>query len=79
MIRRIRLRHVLAALAILLVSIALAGWLILSPEKVDTLAPGEAATGVLRGETPVPLRRDTMGRTTATRARKASAADALCA
>ncbi|EPR30638.1 hydrolase CocE/NonD family protein [Alkalidesulfovibrio alkalitolerans DSM 16529] len=42
MIRRIRLRHVLAALAILLVSIALAGWLILSPEKVDTLAPGEA-------------------------------------
>ena len=43
-----------------------------------TLAPGESAAGVLRGETPVPLRRDTIGRpTSAPRARKASAADAL--
>ena len=42
MIRRIRLRHVLAALAILLAGVALAGWLVLSPERIDTLAPGEA-------------------------------------
>lgn len=45
--------------------------------EYGTLAPGEAATGVLRGETPVPLRRDTIGRSTTTRARRSSAADAL--
>ncbi|MGO2684086.1 MAG: RecQ family ATP-dependent DNA helicase, partial [Microbacterium sp.] len=39
-----------------------------------TLAPGEVAGGVLQGETPVPLRKDTMGRVSAGRARKASAA-----
>ncbi|GAB3598317.1 DNA helicase RecQ [Microbacterium tumbae] len=43
-----------------------------------TLAPGEAAAGVLRGETPVPLRKDTMGRVSGgSRARKASAAETL--
>jgi ATP-dependent DNA helicase RecQ len=42
-----------------------------------TLAPGEQAPGVLRGETPVPLRKDTIGRPTATRTRKASPADAV--
>jgi ATP-dependent DNA helicase RecQ len=42
-----------------------------------TLAPGEQAPGVLRGETPVPLRKDTIGRPTATRARKATAADTV--
>ncbi|WP_091229597.1 DNA helicase RecQ [Microbacterium sp. 3J1] len=43
-----------------------------------TLAPGEQAAGVLRGETPVPLRKDTIGRPSSpSRARKASAADAL--
>ncbi|MGO2747258.1 DNA helicase RecQ [Microbacterium sp.] len=39
-----------------------------------TLAPGDAAAGVLKGETPVPLRKDTMGRVSASRARKTSAA-----
>ncbi len=55
----------------------LARGILVAQGEYGTLAPGEAATGVLRGETPVPLRRDTMGRTTTTRARKASAADAL--
>ncbi|MFD5213721.1 DNA helicase RecQ [Microbacterium sp. NPDC058345] len=55
----------------------LARGILVAQGEYGTLAPGDAATGVLRGETPVPLRRDTMGRTTATRARKASAADAL--
>ena len=46
--------------------------------EYGTLAPGEPAGGVLKGETPVPLRKDTIGRPTASgRARKASAADAL--
>ncbi len=55
----------------------LARGILVAQGEYGTLAPGEAAAGVLRGETPVPLRRDTMGRTTATRTRKASAADAL--
>ncbi|MFP1601139.1 DNA helicase RecQ [Microbacterium sp. 2216-1] len=55
----------------------LARGILLAQGDYGTLAPGEAAGGVLRGETPVPLRRDTIGRTTATRQRKASAADAL--
>lgn len=43
-----------------------------------TLAPGAQAGGVLKGDTPVPLRKDTIGRPTSSpRARKASAADAL--
>ncbi|MCA1307055.1 DNA helicase RecQ [Microbacterium esteraromaticum] len=55
----------------------LARGILLAQGDYGTLAPGEAAGGVLRGETPVPLRRDTIGRTTATRQRKGSAADAL--
>ena len=43
-----------------------------------TLAPGAQAGGVLKGDTPVPLRKDTIGRPASSpRARKASAADAL--
>nr|WP_314844711.1 DNA helicase RecQ [uncultured Microbacterium sp.] len=46
--------------------------------EYGTLAPGEQAAGVLKGETPVPLRKDTIGRpASAPRSRKASAADAL--
>ncbi len=46
--------------------------------EYGTLAPGEQAAGVLKGETPVPLRKDTIGRPASSpRARKASAADAL--
>lgn len=45
--------------------------------EYGTLAPGEQAAGVLRGETAVPLRKDTIGRVTTTRARKATAADAV--
>ncbi|MCR2808177.1 MULTISPECIES: DNA helicase RecQ [unclassified Microbacterium] len=47
--------------------------------EYGTLALGEPAGSVLRGETPVPLRRDVLGRTGggAPRARKAAAADAL--
>ncbi|MEV4669744.1 DNA helicase RecQ [Microbacterium sp. LWO12-1.2] len=56
----------------------LARGILVAQGDYGTLAPGEQAAGVLRGETPVPLRKDTIGRpTTATRARKASAADAL--
>jgi len=46
--------------------------------EYGTLASGAEAPGVLKGETPVPLRKDTIGRPSSpTRARKASAADAL--
>jgi ATP-dependent DNA helicase RecQ len=48
--------------------------------EYGTLALGEPAGGVLRGDGPVPLRRDVLGRTGAggsSRARKASASDAL--
>src|SRR5690606_9652493 len=38
---------------------------------------GDSGPAVLRGETEVPLRKDTMGRTSATRARKAPASDAV--
>jgi ATP-dependent DNA helicase RecQ len=38
-----------------------------------TLALGEPASGVLRGETPVPLRHDVMGRVSVPRTRKAAA------
>ena len=56
----------------------LARGILVAQGDYGTLAPGEQAAGVLRGETPVPLRKDTIGRpATATRARKASAADAL--
>jgi len=48
---------------------------ILVPQgEYGTLAPGEAAGAVMRGETPVPLRKDTIGRVSAGRARRTSAA-----
>jgi ATP-dependent DNA helicase RecQ len=42
-----------------------------------TLALAEPAAAVLRGETPVPLRRDVIGRASAPRVRKAAASDSL--
>ncbi|WP_223627590.1 DNA helicase RecQ [Microbacterium sp. EST19A] len=56
----------------------LARGILVAQGDYGTLAPGEAAAAVLRGETPVPLRKDTIGRpASSSRARKASAADAL--
>ncbi|MCI1019924.1 DNA helicase RecQ [Microbacterium sp. C5A9] len=56
----------------------LARGIIVAQGDYGTLAPGEQAGGVLKGETPVPLRKDTIGRpASAPRGRKASAADAL--
>ena len=52
----------------------LARGILVAQGDYGTLAPGEAAAGVLKGETPVPLRKDTMGRVSGGRARKASAA-----
>ena len=55
----------------------LARGILVAQGDYGTLAPGEQSA-VLRGETPVPLRKDTIGRPTSSpRARKASAADAL--
>lgn len=56
----------------------LARGIIVAQGDYGTLAPGEQAAGVLKGETAVPLRKDTIGRPASSpRARKASAADAL--
>ncbi|SIT84577.1 DNA helicase RecQ [Microbacterium sp. RU33B] len=57
----------------------LARGLLVAQGEYGTLALGEAAAGVLRGETAVPLRRDTIGRTggASARARKAAATDSL--
>jgi len=56
----------------------LARGILVAQGDYGTLAPGGQSAGVLRGETPVPLRKDTIGRPTSSpRARKASAADAL--
>lgn len=55
----------------------LARGILVAQGDYGTLAPGEAAAGVLKGETAVPLRKDTMGRVSASRARKTSAASAL--
>ncbi len=55
----------------------LARGILVAQGEYGTLAPGDAAGGVLRGDTPVPLRKDTIGRVTASRTRKTSAADAL--
>ncbi|WP_404474658.1 DNA helicase RecQ [Microbacterium aerolatum] len=57
----------------------LARGILVAQGDYGTLAPGEVSGGVLKGETPVPLRKDTMGRTGGGRAgggraRKASAA-----
>ncbi len=51
---------------------------ILIPQgEYGTLALGEPAAAVLRGETPVPLRRDVLGRGSTARVRKAAASDSL--
>jgi len=56
----------------------LARGILIAQGEYGTLGLGEPAGGVLRGETAVPLRKDTIGRSSsAGRARKASAADAL--
>ncbi|MEV7610675.1 DNA helicase RecQ [Microbacterium sp. NPDC089320] len=56
----------------------LARGIIVAQGDYGTLAPGEQSAGVLKGETAVPLRKDTIGRPASSpRARKASAADAL--
>ena len=55
----------------------LARGILVAQGDYGTLAPGEQAAGVLKGETAVPLRKDTIGRATTVRARKASAADAV--
>ncbi|MHC2998334.1 DNA helicase RecQ [Microbacterium sp. HJ5] len=55
----------------------LARGILLSRGEYGTLALGEPAAGVLRGETPVPLRRDVLGRSTTPRVRKVSASDTL--
>lgn len=52
----------------------LARGILVAQGDYGTLAPGEVATGVLSGETPVPLRKDTIGRVSVSRARKTSAA-----
>jgi len=51
----------------------LARGILVARGEYGTLALGEAAGGVLRGETPVPLRRDVMGRVSVPRTRKSAA------
>ncbi|NNH03440.1 DNA helicase RecQ [Microbacterium ulmi] len=55
----------------------LARRLLVARGEYGTLALSEASAGVLKGETAVPLRRDSMGRAAATRVRKATASDSL--
>ncbi|MGX1792995.1 DNA helicase RecQ [Microbacterium sp. NPDC055312] len=56
----------------------LARGILVAQGEYGTLAPGEAAAGVLRGETAVPLRKDTMGRAGgSSRVRKAPASASL--
>ncbi|GAA1467383.1 DNA helicase RecQ [Microbacterium thalassium] len=56
----------------------LARGILVARGEYGTLALGEPASGVLRGETPVPLRRDVLGRTGgAPRQRKVSASESL--
>ncbi|MFJ4045634.1 DNA helicase RecQ [Microbacterium sp. NPDC089987] len=56
----------------------LARGILVAQGEYGTLAPGDAASGVLRGETAVPLRKDTMGRVGgSSRARKAPASAAV--
>jgi ATP-dependent DNA helicase RecQ len=56
----------------------LARGILVARGEYGTLGLGEPAAGVLRGETPVPLRRDVMGRTGgAPRVRKISASDTV--
>jgi len=55
----------------------LARGILMAQGEYGTLAPGEQAAAVLRGEMQVPLRKDTIGRATTTRARKSTSADAV--
>ncbi|WOF22675.1 DNA helicase RecQ [Microbacterium betulae] len=55
----------------------LARGLLASQGEYGTLALSEASAGVLRGESPVPLRKDVIGRTTQAAVRKVTAADTL--
>ncbi|WP_374315774.1 RQC domain-containing protein, partial [Microbacterium sp.] len=56
----------------------LARGILVARGEYGTLALGESAAGVLKGETPVPLRRDALGRSGgAPRVRKVSASDTL--
>ncbi|MFG6402271.1 DNA helicase RecQ [Microbacterium sp. P04] len=58
----------------------LARGVLVAQGEYGTLALGEAGTGVLRGETPVPLRRDTLGRAASSgnaRVRKSAAAESV--
>ncbi|MFC4138765.1 MULTISPECIES: DNA helicase RecQ [unclassified Microbacterium] len=55
----------------------LAGGILVAQGEYGTLAPGEAAAGVLRGETPVPLRKDIIGRVSVAKTRKSAASDSL--
>ncbi|MDZ8171458.1 DNA helicase RecQ [Microbacterium sp. SSW1-59] len=58
----------------------LARGILVARGEYGTLALGDPATGVLRGETPVPLRRDVLGRGGSgggSRSRKSAAADTL--
>ncbi|MFG6503470.1 DNA helicase RecQ [Microbacterium sp. P05] len=60
----------------------LARGVLVAQGEYGTLALGEAGTGVLRGETPVPLRRDTLGRAASSgnaRVRKSAAAESVSA
>jgi ATP-dependent DNA helicase RecQ len=52
----------------------LARGILVAQGDYGTLAPGDAAAGVLKGETPVPLRKDTIGRVSTARVRKSAAA-----
>jgi ATP-dependent DNA helicase RecQ len=55
----------------------LARGILVAQGEYGTLALGEPAAGVLRGEAPVPLRRDVLGRLPATRVRRYSATETL--
>jgi len=55
----------------------LARGILVAQGEYGTLAPGPDAAAVLRGEQPVPLRRDVLGRATTTRVRKASVPEAV--
>lgn len=58
----------------------LAGGVLAAQGEYGTLGVGEAGAAVLRGESPVPLRRDVLGRTGSTpRTRKPPASDAVAA
>ncbi|GAA3932949.1 DNA helicase RecQ [Microbacterium soli] len=55
----------------------LARGILVAQGEYGTLGLGEGAAAVLRGETPVPLRKDTIGRVRTARARKSTAAESL--